>query len=252
MSIQVYPRSKQAYGEFNGGEILENKPIGFPQDPGGIKPFSNIFYWAHAWTSGAESLIAEHPHQGFEIITIVLTGSIKHYDSKLREWQLLKAGDVQIIRAGSGISHAELLHANSSIFQIWFDPDLSYTLNQPASYDNYKNDLFKEEEQYQGRIKYYVGSSSPLEMRARDIEIFEFLFDNGSYSLNLKKGIKRSFYVLEGEMVANGVAVQPHDFVELHDETTLELKTESKANIFVIDLLADPGYKTYAEYNGLT
>ena len=40
----------------------------------------------------------------------------------------LKEGDVQIIRAGNGISHAEEIDDNSEIFQIWFDPNLSKTL----------------------------------------------------------------------------------------------------------------------------
>ena len=39
-----------------------------------------------------------------------------------------KEGDVQIIRAGNGISHAEEIDDNSEIFQIWFDPNLSKTL----------------------------------------------------------------------------------------------------------------------------
>ena len=86
MSLQIYPKSKQAFGQFNNGAILENKQIGFPQDQGGqLNPFSNILYWAHAWTPGKESLIAEHPHKGFEILTFVLSGVIKHYDCKLNE-----------------------------------------------------------------------------------------------------------------------------------------------------------------------
>jgi len=46
--IKHYNISNQAYGEFNGGGIIENKPIGFTQDGGKLKPYSNLFYWAHA------------------------------------------------------------------------------------------------------------------------------------------------------------------------------------------------------------
>ena len=46
--IKHYNISDQAYGEFNNGDIIENKPLGFPQDGGKLKPYSNIFYWAHA------------------------------------------------------------------------------------------------------------------------------------------------------------------------------------------------------------
>ena len=57
MKVNFYPPSVQASGNFNFGEILEKKPIGFPQDGGLLKPFSNLFYWAHAWTPGKRSTI---------------------------------------------------------------------------------------------------------------------------------------------------------------------------------------------------
>ena len=42
----------------------------------------------------------------------------------------LSKGDVQIIRSGNGISHAEEIDKNSEIFQIWFDPDLKKSLKK--------------------------------------------------------------------------------------------------------------------------
>ena len=43
MSINVFKKDTQANGNFNNGEILEKKPIGFPQDGGNLKPYSNLF-----------------------------------------------------------------------------------------------------------------------------------------------------------------------------------------------------------------
>ena len=60
MSISIYKKENQADGNFNYGEILEKKPIGFPQDGGKLKPYSNLFYWAHAWTPGTKSTIGLH------------------------------------------------------------------------------------------------------------------------------------------------------------------------------------------------
>ena len=37
-----------------------------------------------------------------------LKGEINHYDTKQDKWIKLQRGDVQIIRAGNGISHAEI------------------------------------------------------------------------------------------------------------------------------------------------
>ena len=98
--------------------ILENKPIGFPQDGGIVKPYSNLFYWAHAWAPIEDSTIGLHPHRGFEICSFVLKGEIEHYDTLLDKWITLKKGDVQVIKAGKGISHSEKLKEGSEIFQI--------------------------------------------------------------------------------------------------------------------------------------
>ena len=89
MSVLIYKKQDQAKGEFNNGEILENKPIGFSQDGGHLKPYSNLFYWAHA-SAHVDSTIGLHPHKGFEIMTFVLEGKIKHYDTLIDNWIELK------------------------------------------------------------------------------------------------------------------------------------------------------------------
>ena len=143
MAVNIYTKQDQASGNFNYGEILEKKPIGFPQDGGKLKPYSNLFYWAHAWTPKNKSTIGLHPHQGFEICSFILKGNINHFDTKQNKWIPLSKGDVQIIRSGNGISHAEEINDESEIFQIWFDPDLSQSLNKEASYDDFRSSDFK-------------------------------------------------------------------------------------------------------------
>ena len=165
MILKTFKISDQAKGSFNGGEILENKPIGFPQDRGKLKPYSNLFYWAHAWTTGKKSTIGLHPHQGFEICSFVLRGKINHFDSKQNKWIPLSKGDVQIIRAGNGISHAEELDKNSEIFQIWFDPNLENSLKNSASYDDYSVSQFKIKNKNNGSSTTIIkGEGSPMRM----------------------------------------------------------------------------------------
>jgi quercetin 2,3-dioxygenase len=64
-----------------------------------------------------------HPHADMEIITYVRTGAITHKDSLGNEGRT-KAGDVQVMSAGSGIRHAEynLENEPTTIFQIWIMP----------------------------------------------------------------------------------------------------------------------------------
>jgi quercetin 2,3-dioxygenase len=65
-----------------------------------------------------------HPHDNMEIVTIPFTGALQHKDSTGGQG-IIKAGDVQIMSAGSGVQHSE---ANASetepvtLFQIWMFP----------------------------------------------------------------------------------------------------------------------------------
>lgn len=65
-----------------------------------------------------------HPHDNMEIVTIPFTGALKHKDSTGGEG-VIKAGDVQIMSAGSGVKHSEANESDSdpvTLFQIWVYP----------------------------------------------------------------------------------------------------------------------------------
>lgn len=246
MAIKIIPKEQQGYGAFNGGEIVENKPIGFPQDHSSVRPYSNLFYWAHA-KALTDSTIGLHPHQGFEICSFVLAGEIRHYDTKLKEWRPLKAGDVQIIRAGNGISHSEFLAKDGEIFQIWFDPDLTKTLEKPASYDDYKSADFPVKTENGAKLKTLAGPGSPFRMDTPGVEVFQIEMEKGSYSLPTEKGKIYSAYVIEGEASFNGDAAKQSDFVLLSEQSKIELASSAGAKIFIIASPENPGYRTYGQ-----
>ncbi|MDN3658547.1 pirin family protein [Ferruginibacter paludis] len=68
-----------------------------------------------------------HPHDNMEIVTIPFTGALKHKDSTGGAG-IIKAGDVQIMSAGTGVQHSE---ANASatdpvtLFQVWVFPKVN-------------------------------------------------------------------------------------------------------------------------------
>jgi quercetin 2,3-dioxygenase len=72
----------------------------------------------------AKSGFPPHPHADMEIITYVREGAITHQDSMGNEGRT-KAGDVQVMSAGSGVRHAEynLEDTATRIFQIWIEPN---------------------------------------------------------------------------------------------------------------------------------
>lgn len=245
MPINIITVNEQARGSFNHGEILENKPIGFPQDGGINKPYSNLFYWAHAY-SEVESTIGLHPHKGFEIMSIVLEGTIEHYDTKLNNWLTLSKGDVQIIRAGNGISHAEKLNTGAHIFQIWFDPDIRKTMNMEATYDDYKATSFPSNH-INGITKTILkGDNAPIKMQTEGITIERWTIEPGNHRIALNENSFYSVYNLIDSFKIQDKSVQKDDFIIINKEQVIEISTENKVEIFIIASPLKISHPTYA------
>ncbi len=65
-----------------------------------------------------------HPHQNMEIISIPLEGDLQHRDS-MGNVAVIKAGDVQVMSAGTGVEHSEFNKNQDSLvrfLQIWVFP----------------------------------------------------------------------------------------------------------------------------------
>jgi quercetin 2,3-dioxygenase len=246
MTIHITPKEKQGYGAFNDGEIIENKPIGFPNDHSAIRPYSNLFYWAHA-RAVTDSTIGLHPHQGFEICSFVLKGKIRHYDTKLKTWRDLEAGDVQIIRAGNGISHSEWMGKDAEMFQIWFDPNLNKTMQQAASYDDYRDAEFPEKTGEGYRIKTLVGDESPFRMDTPGIEVQQIELNASRFERPAQKENIYSIYVLEGSLRIQDHMAHTSDFVQVTETDTLVFEASEHARVFVMASPVQPGYQTYSQ-----
>ncbi|WP_026934610.1 pirin family protein [Christiangramia echinicola] len=65
-----------------------------------------------------------HPHQNMEIISIPLKGEIRHKDT-MDHTAVVKAGEVQVMSAGTGVEHSEFNSSNEELnmLQIWIFPE---------------------------------------------------------------------------------------------------------------------------------
>ena len=251
MAITIFKKDNQANGNFNGDEILEKKPIGFPHDGGILKPYSNLFYWAHAWASKKDSVIGLHPHRGFEICSFVLKGEIEHYDTLLDRWITLKEGDVQVIKAGKGISHSEKLKKGSEIFQIWFDPNLNESLYEEAKYSDYKSDNFSIRKQDLKETKIISDINNQIDLKSESIEIYQHTLSIGKYVHDIYKDRFHSIFIQSGIIKLKEETYNAGDFLIVDNELSISIEIISEAKIFEIISLIDLPYKSYSKMHNI-
>ena len=74
-----------------------------------------------------------HPHRDMEIVTVMVAGRLTHRDSMGHE-EVLNAGEVQRMSAGTGLVHSEMNRDASScrLIQIWIAPRDN---NLPPAYE---------------------------------------------------------------------------------------------------------------------
>ena len=78
-----------------------------------------------------------HPHRGFETVTYMLAGRMRHRDNKGNEG-LLQAGSVQWMTAGRGILHSEMPEQEEGLmqgFQLWINLPAADKMTEPRYQD---------------------------------------------------------------------------------------------------------------------
>lgn len=75
-----------------------------------------------------------HPHRGFETVTYLLNGRMRHKDNAGHEG-VIESGGVQWMSAGKGILHSEMPEQQQGLmkgFQLWVNLPASAKMNEPA------------------------------------------------------------------------------------------------------------------------
>lgn len=88
----------------------------------------------------------EHPHRGFETITYMKAGRMRHRDHMGNEG-VISPGDVQWMTAGAGVLHSEIPEQEEGLlhgFQIWLNLPAAQKM-KPAAYQEITSQRIKEQ-----------------------------------------------------------------------------------------------------------
>jgi len=174
-----------------------------------------------------------HGHENMEIISIPLSGSMAHRDS-LGSEQFLRPGDVQVMSAGSGITHSEYNGSATEgleFLQIWIVP-------------NVRSVKPRYEEAHIGwpfplgvtTVVGPIGADAMLGIH-QDATISTVRMEGGT-SITIKVQAERGvhLFVIDGAATAGQNPLSAHDAVEIHGMQDLQVMTETEFTALLINV----------------
>jgi redox-sensitive bicupin YhaK (pirin superfamily) len=179
---------------------------------------------------------APHSHADMEIITYVREGAISHRDSLGNEGRTA-AGDVQVMSAGSGITHAEYNREAglTRIFQIWIIPE------QAGGAPAWGTRPFPASDRAGRFVALASGDAAdtealPLRARARVLGATLRAGESARYAL----GAGRYAYLVpaSGRVELNGTMLQAGDGAAVRDEALLQVKSLTDSELVLVDVAA--------------
>lgn len=176
-----------------------------------------------------------HPHDNMEIISIPLEGDLEHKDS-MGTTAVIKNGDVQVMSAGSGITHSEYNKNKDKrvkFLQIWVFPNKK---NVTPRYDQI---TLKEADRH--NTFQQIVSPNPNDEGAWIHQNAWFhlgKFDKGiekEYRLKLKGNGVYAF-VLSGDVSINGISLNTRDGLGIWDADSINIKAENNSEFLLMEV----------------
>jgi redox-sensitive bicupin YhaK (pirin superfamily) len=156
----------------------------------------------------------EHPHRGFETVTYMLTGRMRHRDSAGNEG-LITNGGVQWMTAGRGVIHSEMPEQEEGLmegFQLWLNLPSKDKMAEPWYRDIPNGEVPRYTSDEGATVQVIAGSSNGVDgavQRAGTEPLYLdiALPEGASFEHALPAGHNAFIYVFRGEVVVGGKGV---------------------------------------------
>jgi len=179
-----------------------------------------------------------HPHENMEIITIPLSGVLKHRDNMHQEWQEVLPSEVQVMSAGTGVQHSEIngsIDKHLSLFQIWIIPnkqDIQPRYEQKAFSVEGRNNKLQTlvtsiDEKHDGSLKIHQDAIiSRLDLDADQIFHYQLKSKNhGVYVMNIF-----------GNVVIDDKTLESRDALGVLEVDTFSIKANEDSGLLLIEV----------------
>ncbi len=176
-----------------------------------------------------------HPHDNMEIISIPLSGGLRHQDS-MGNQHIITAGDIQVMSAGTGITHSEYNASDSeqvNFLQIWVLPKFN---NVEPRYDQKTFDP-------DDRINKFDLVVSPDKEDAALWINQDAWFSLGDFEANYRTKYTLHYatngiylFVLEGEISIDNETLQKRDAAGIYDTGSIEIHANADSRLLLIEV----------------
>jgi redox-sensitive bicupin YhaK (pirin superfamily) len=180
-----------------------------------------------------------HPHDNMEIISIPLEGDLEHKDS-MGNVAVIKNGDVQVMSAGTGITHSEYNRNKDKpvkFLQIWVFPNKR---NVTPRYDQITLNLNDRHNKLQQIVSPNADDEGVMMHQDAWFHIGKFDIDF-STDYTIKKSSNGVYaFVLKGDITIDGTALNERDGFGIWDMDKFSLKANSQgAEVLLMDVPMD-------------
>lgn len=231
----------------DGAGVRLNRVIG----GAGIERFDPFLMLDEFGSDNPDDYIAgfpPHPHRGFETITYMLEGRMRHEDH-LGNVGLLQSGDVQWMTAARGIIHSEMPEQQQGVmrgFQLWLNLPAKDKLGDPAYQDIAASKIPRLSTSGGVEVVVIAGQfdddkvqqSGAVQRPHTDPQLFDLRLPAGSLvAPRLPDGYRAVLYVYEGVLELPGASAQDvpaGNLVRLSDSGELQLSSRNGAKLLLI------------------
>lgn len=184
-------------------------------------------------TIAAQSGFPQHPHRNMEIVTFVRSGAITHRDSLGNEGRTA-AGDVQVMSAGTGITHAEMNREDeaTTLFQIWIIPDRQ---GEQPGWGQREFPKATREGGFEVLASGDAEADDALPIRT-DAKVAAATLAKGQSAVWNTSGERHQYLVApKGRVTVNGREAQPRDGIAVTGESEIVVEALDDAEVVLVD-----------------
>ncbi|MGH1339879.1 MAG: pirin family protein [Aureispira sp.] len=177
----------------------------------------------------------KHPHNNMEIISIPLEGVLEHQDS-MGTVSLIKKGDIQVMSAGTGVTHSERNKNKDQLvkfLQIWVLPNKQ---NVSPRYDQISLKEVAQQNTFYQILSPYKEDQGVWINQDAWFHLGDFNKGINTHYTFQKEKNGVYLFVLEGQVIVNGQTLERRDGYGLWDTKSFDLEAASDAQVLVMEV----------------